>query len=245
MDQADYKSKIDLITEQLRKPIWLTEVDFDVDSVMRADKVEELMRTCFAHPNVGGIVLWVWWEGRRWRESLSSFLVDSSFVENGAGIRWRKLRDQWKTTTSGTTDASGNFAFTGFHGKYVAQMVDGEKFYADTFYLEPGTDSKTVEVNLTEVEPFPIRNLTEFPSKSISAVSFRLNGRTIRLHIPSGKNSEIFLTTYSISGKQLYREVVNIESDVNIAAKLPSGCHVFRIGTVNRTLYTGLDLRLR
>ena len=243
MDQADYKAKLDFVSSYISRPIWLTEVDFTADTTVRADKLEELMRTAYAHPNVGGLVLWVWWEGRRWREALNSVLVDSAFVENDMGVRWRMMRDKWKTATNRTSDANGNVVFTGFHGKYVAQVVDGEKFYADTFYLDPGAEVKSVNVNLVEVAPFEPVGIAEVRPRSMKTLPMRLNRRTVLLNLPSERTTEILLSTYSVSGRLLSSRKLSIKDGCDIISHLPAGCHIYRISAEGRTLYTGVGLQ--
>ncbi len=118
LEKSSYLSKINKIADQLNKPVWLTEVDFSITSNVGA-KMEELMRTCFSNPKVGGLIIWAWCKRRAWREGLTSFLVDSLLNETEVGRVWRQTREEWKTKkTNVTTDANGKYQFEGFQGKY-------------------------------------------------------------------------------------------------------------------------------
>ena len=55
-------------------PIWITELDAVVDSdLKRADTIDKIMRTAFAHPAVHGIVLWTFWDKHAWKKNTSLF----------------------------------------------------------------------------------------------------------------------------------------------------------------------------
>jgi len=55
-------------------PIWITELDTVVDNdSKRADAIEKIMRTAFAHPAVRGIVLWTFWDRHAWKKNASLF----------------------------------------------------------------------------------------------------------------------------------------------------------------------------
>ncbi len=242
MNRTIYKERIDTVANAVTQPLWLTEVDFPVPLEQRADMMEELMRFCFAHPRIEGIVLWVWWQGNRWRDIYTSFLVDSNYTENELGVRWRTIRNLWKTNSVATTDVSGKVSFKGFHGKYVVKATEGEKFFADTLYLEPGANAKSVEIALKEVLP---DGVIEQRRQGFISVPFQSNGHTIILKLPSAGNRQLFISTYTISGKLLSRTPVTIGNGMIHRFNAPSGCSVFRIGSVDKTLYTGMGVQLR
>jgi GH35 family endo-1,4-beta-xylanase len=243
MERSHYLERIDTIASALPgKELWLTEVDFELDTLSRADKLEELMRTAFAHPNIGGIMLWMWWEGNRWRSTYTSFLVDSNFTENELGARWRTVRDEWKTNLSGTTDAAGKYTFKGFHGKYVVSVNQADSEYTDTVYLEPGSGTKVVELNLSSATSVDERK----HGIIAAAIPFKLNGRTLML-IGSAEPGQLNVSMYDLSGKLLSRKSVEIgQGEYSLQADMPAGCHIFRIGTAaGQVLYTGKMAGLR
>ena len=241
VERTSYLERIDTIAAALPHELWLTEVDFLVDTLVRADKMEELMRTCFAHPRVGGLVLWVWWEGNRWRP-YTSFLVDSNFTENDLGERWRTVRDSWKTATEGTLDAGGGFGFRGFHGDYVASVQLGDSIFCDTFTLVPGEDTQKVALDLNFLTGTrqPLLN-------KASKASFSLNGKTVNFTLPPSENCPLFLFVYTLSGKLLAKKQVTVENgSIRLKDGEPvSGCHIICLGTERRTFFSTMNVILK
>lgn len=230
MDKDSYEPKINYLAEQLEKPVLLTDVDFSFDINQAPDKVEELMRTCFANPNVGGLIMGSWYQHSMTRSDVTSYFVDSMNNETPAGQRWREVRAEWKTEASGYTDESGKFSFNGFQGKYMIIV----SCFLDSFYLEPGEGVKTIEVGY-----FP--NFTvDYKSSSIKTIEIMVNGIIVPVKLPSRYNRQLFLTTYSLSGKQLSRSPVNIKNrKYQITPSIPY-CRIMRIETADRLpLYTG------
>jgi GH35 family endo-1,4-beta-xylanase len=84
----------------------------------QADYAEKFYRVCFAHPAVRAIT---WWD----------FCDDGAWLRGGGMLRpdlspkpvYERLKQlihgQWKTQTSGRTDAAGRFVFRGFAGHYL------------------------------------------------------------------------------------------------------------------------------
>ena len=90
MDKNSYEPKINYLAEQLGKPVWLTEIDFSLDINKAPDKLEELMRTCFANPNVGGIFMENWYRSSDSDSNLTSYFIDSVGNEtlwDSAGVK--------------------------------------------------------------------------------------------------------------------------------------------------------------
>lgn len=239
LEKSNYLPKIDKIANQLNKPIWLTEVDFSITSNVAA-KVEELMRTCFAHPKIDGLIFWVWCKRRMWRDNLTSYLVDSLLNESEVGRVWRETREEWKTKKNGvTTDANGKYSFEGFQGKYRVIVNTGGHTIIDTFYLEPGGGAKAINIPKSGS-----LNIVPNNRPGVKNAFLKVNGQLIYMTLPVG-NRQVYLSTYSIGGKLLLKIPVTINSGTALVSQIPSGCHVFRIGTVDRNLYIGMGLQLR
>lgn len=229
MNKSSYEPKINYLAEQLGKPVWLTDVDFSVDTNQAPDKIEELMRTCFANPNVGGLIMGSWCSRYRSPGNLTSYFVDSLNNETSCGRRWREVRDEWKTTVTGSTDDSGKFSFNGFQGKYQILI----SCYLDTFYLEPGEGTKTVEVTY-------LKSAVNHAPAGLKTTEIILNGISAPIKLPARYNRPLFLTTYSLSGQQLSRSPVNLAGGKHQIALATSCCRVFRIETADRLpIYTG------
>jgi GH35 family endo-1,4-beta-xylanase len=235
MDKSSYESKINYLAEQLGKRVLLTDVDFSFDISQAPDKIEELMRTCFANPNVAGISMGGWCQRYMPGSNLTSYFVDSLNSETPAGERWRGLRDTaFKTVTGGNTDIdSGTFQFNGFCGLYhVLISCD-----FDTFYLEPGEGTQTVEVIYQHGDT---NSAVKHALVGLKTAEFFINGIAVPVRLPARYTKQLFLTTYSLSGQQLSRSPVNPAGGRHQITPASSSCRVFRIEMADRQpLYTG------
>jgi hypothetical protein len=103
-------------------------------------------------------------------------------------------------------------------------------------YLHPGD-------SLEIIKDFPDPNAIRPVSKAKSdPILIRLNGSSIKLNVTPDGSGPMYLSTYSISGKLISRIPLNIVNGAATISKLPSGCHVFRISTANKQLYTGMGV---
>jgi endo-1,4-beta-xylanase len=238
MEKSSYEQKINKLAQQLGKPIWLTEVDFSLTS-NQAAKLEELMRSCFANKNVEGIIIWVWCKRKMWRGDITCYFVDSLLQETATGKKWRDVREEWKTKASGTTSASGVYAFNGYQGKYAVTIKNGGSTYVDTFYLEPGTGAKAVTVPRKAT---PVARDAAF--QGIRSDVVRVGGRQVYLTVPR-EGGRLFLSTYSTSGRLLSRVPFLMKNGCAEAAQIPAGCRVFQIHTAGTVCYTGTGFQLR
>jgi GH35 family endo-1,4-beta-xylanase len=236
MNKSIYEPKINYLVQQIGKPIWLTNVDFSVDINLAPDKLEELMRACFANPKVRGLTIRRWFRNYIPHDNLTSYFVDSMNNETSVGKRWRDVRDEWKTYTTGYTDESGKFKFNGYQGTYQVII----SCYLDTFYLEPGEGTKLVKVT-HQGEAAADRAMA-----SLKTIEIIINGRSVPVKLPSFYDKQVFLTTYSFSGQLLSRSTINLKNG-KYKVTLPfSYTRVFRIEAADRQpLYTGKIMRVR
>jgi endo-1,4-beta-xylanase len=232
-----FDNKINALSTGINnKKVWLTELDWQCDLGKSADQMELIMRSSFANKNVEGIICWVWCKRKMWGE-MTSYFVDSLLKENATGVKWREVREEFRTNDSGTTDANGKFSFNGFQGKYRVTVTSGGVVRSDTFYLEPGTGAKSLEISPVGIFKPRLSGSTTLP--------LQLHGQTIHLTIPPGENRQLYLSAYSIAGKLMSKTPVSIDKGTCGITAQPSGCHIFRIGSGDRTYYTGLGLQLR
>ncbi len=234
MNRQDYSKKIDSVAVNTNhKPIWLTEVDFEFTEG-KEDSLEELMRYAFAHPDIGGICLWMWWQGNRWRESYTSYLVDSSFNEVPLGARWRKMKDSaWTTNTVGTTNAAGEFKFRGFYGKYAVTVKYNNTERTDTANFIPGAPLTFCASGIVPRSP-TIRNQM-----------ITVNGKKVLLRVPETKMNRMYLSTYSLSGKLLTKVPFALRQGGVISAQLAVGCYLVRVEGDKEVFFTSkwLDIK--
>ncbi len=237
IEQAKYAANLDRVTSAIPRPIWLTEVDFAVAEEI-PDRMEELMRTAFAHPNVGGLMLWSWWEAKKWRSEMTSTLADGALGETETGTRWVEMRDKWKTRLAVTTDAAGTSAFRGFQGEYIAVHRADNQYLASRFYLEPGTSDKAVTLALkdTVITDSMYNELIKVPVRrsmgsGLTPTYMYLNGRRITLR-DRAAGEGLFLFTYSVTGRQLSKVPLSLHrKSVDLPAAITAGCRIVRIGT--------------
>jgi hypothetical protein len=230
MNKSSYEPKINYLAQQLGKRVWLTDVDFSFNISQAPDKLEELMRTCFANPNVAGISMGGWCQRYMPGGNLTSYFVDSLNNETPCGQRWRDLRDTFKTVVGGNTDDSGKITFNGFQGQYHT-LISCE---FDTFYLEPGDGPKTVEV------VYQHGTAVNHALTSLKTTHIFINGIAVPVKLPTHYNRPLFLTTYSLSGQQLSRLLMNPAGGRHRIPLSSSCSRLFRIETADRLpLYTG------
>nr|GMC50744.1 endo-1,4-beta-xylanase A-like [Ipomoea batatas] len=128
-------------------PVWFTEIDFSsTNEYVRADDLEVMLRECFAHPAVEGIMLWGFWELFMSREN--SHLVNAEGDLNEAGRRYLALKEEWLSHSHGHIDAQGHFSFRGFHGSYELEIIGMSKRFTRTFVVEKGDDPLVISIDL-------------------------------------------------------------------------------------------------
>ncbi len=236
MDKSSYEPKINYLAEKLGKPVWLTDVDFSVGIDQAPEKIEELMRSCFSNPNIGGIFMENWYRYSDSDRNLTSYFVDSMGNETPVGQRWREVRSEWKTTEGGYSDDSGKYYFNGYHGKYQILI----SCYLDSFYVEPGEDTQTIVITYYAESGISRR------SGSLKTTEFIINGNTARVLLHHGYNKQLFLTTYTLSGQQLSRSPVSLKGGRVMLPSSLSCCQIVRIETSERKpLYTGKIMAVR
>ncbi len=232
MNKNVYEPKINYLAQQLGKPVLINDVDFNFDINQAPDKIEELMRTCFANPNVNGLCMGGWCQRYMPDSNLTSYFVDSLGNETPLGQRWREVRDEWKTDTAGFADDSGKFRFNGYQGQYHV-IISCEY---DTFYLEPGEGTKTVKIVYQQGETTAVNHTLA----GLKTTEISVNGISISFKLPARYNKQLFLATYSLSGQLLSRSPVNPAGGKHQVTPASSCCRLFRIETIDRLpLYMG------
>ncbi|WP_419193560.1 endo-1,4-beta-xylanase [Kolteria novifilia] len=109
-------------------PLEVTEFTLNVtDEKFQAAYTRDFLTACFSHPAVSGIVLWGFWQGNMFEPNAALYRTDWTLKPNGQVVRDLLLR-QWRTETSGKTDASGQLTIRGFRGDYnLTAAKDGKR----------------------------------------------------------------------------------------------------------------------
>jgi hypothetical protein len=112
---------------QLGLPIESTELSLNIeDRGLQADYMRDYMIAFFSHPNVNGIMLWGFWEGRHWRPQAALFARD--WTPRPQWAAWQDLvNKQWKTDTKVTSDEHGIARVRGFCGEYEIEAATNGK----------------------------------------------------------------------------------------------------------------------
>lgn len=116
-------------------PIWITEFDTpgkgwgdtrEEREPRQADYLREHLTACFAHPAVGGYLIWGFWDGRHWADDAPLFREDWS--EKPAYDVWRELVfDRWWSDETTSTDAEGILRIRLFKGDHRVTLTHGER----------------------------------------------------------------------------------------------------------------------
>lgn len=108
----------------------------------QADAAENFYRLWFSHPAVEGISWWNVPDGGAapGEDTVFSGLLHSDMMAKPSYRSLQRLiHSEWRTESTGVTDAKGNFAFRGFHGDYAIE-VSGHTG-KETLTLSPGISS--------------------------------------------------------------------------------------------------------
>ena len=97
------------------------------DEAAQADYAVKFYRVCFAHPAMRAITWWDLCDQGSWRPGGGMLRADMSPKPVYEQLK-RLIHEEWKTRTSGATDADGRFTFRGFCGTYRLLLdVHGRK----------------------------------------------------------------------------------------------------------------------
>ncbi len=107
----------------------------------KAKALADYYRICFAHPAVGGILMWGFWGGANWIPASSLYRRD--WTPTPAAQAYRDLVfHQWWTRWEGTADANGRCEVRAFYGKHRVTAGTRET----TVELKQANGTQTVTV---------------------------------------------------------------------------------------------------
>ena len=107
----------------------------DAEEQAKAKALSDYYRICFAHPAVGGILMWGFWEGANWIPQSSLYRRDWSPTPAADAYRGLVFK-RWWTTWSGVTDAQGRCEVKAFFGKHKV-TAGGKEIVVDLKRGEP------------------------------------------------------------------------------------------------------------
>ena len=118
----------------------LTEFDVNTngDDELQADWLRDTLIMAYSHPAYSAVMLWVFWEGAGWKPETALWRNDWSEKPNAKV--WRELVCKaWRTTASGSTDATGTFGVHGHRGLYEVTIESAGRKETRTFNTERGS----------------------------------------------------------------------------------------------------------
>jgi endo-1,4-beta-xylanase len=116
----------DKITGSHRSGVW--------DEAAQADYAVKFYRVCFAHPSVRAITWWDLSDQNSWRPGGGMLRKDMTPKPVYEQLH-RLIHQEWQTSLSGATDATGRFAFRGYRGAYRVAIQAGGATASRQFQL--------------------------------------------------------------------------------------------------------------
>lgn len=127
-------------------PMKITEYDYATfDENLQAEWQRDFYLLCFSHPQVNGILMWGFWDGRHWRKGAGLFKKDWTPREAADAYAQLILKDLL-TNTRLTSDEDGVIKLRGFHGDYNMIAVNGAAAVSQSFSVGPQGTRLTVVV---------------------------------------------------------------------------------------------------
>jgi len=104
------------------------------DEAAQADYAAKFFRVCFAHKNVVALTWWDLCERGAWLKG-GGLLRKDLTPKKVYTVLKKLIHEEWSTDRTGKTDASGAFAFRGFHGTYAVTTRAGAETTKTEFHL--------------------------------------------------------------------------------------------------------------
>ena len=135
------------------RPIHISEITVpcfgttDDDEALQAEIAEMLYRTWFSHPAVASIVWWNVVDGHAYGKEgeLRGGLVNKDLATKAVyRTLLHLIRTEWRTTTNGSTDATGTYSIRAYHGHHHVRVTAAGKTTEVDLVLRSDTTCQTV-----------------------------------------------------------------------------------------------------
>ncbi len=128
----------------------------------QADYADMFYRACFSHPAVKAISWWDVCDIDAWQPNGGLLRNDLSTKPAYDALK-QLITEEWRTEANGSTQASGEYGFSGFHGQYsITVEVNGQTYESSAHLSEDGQNIFNVTVEVEEeqdtVAPVITRN---------------------------------------------------------------------------------------
>ncbi|MFP4281893.1 MAG: endo-1,4-beta-xylanase [Opitutales bacterium] len=136
----------------------ITEYDVTTDDQqLQADYLKDFYTIAFSHPQVVGIQMWGFWDGRHWRDNAALFELD--WTPRAQLAAYEDLLAQWDSTFELTTNDAGTVTGRGFKGTYTGTVQAGDTTWELTFPVDDAFSSLGLTLpaaaGLTEARALP------------------------------------------------------------------------------------------
>ncbi|GAB3023465.1 endo-1,4-beta-xylanase [Natronobiforma cellulositropha] len=120
----------------------------------RAEVFRQFLKTAYGHPNVDEFVMWGFWDNAHWLDEAPFFEED--WTEKPALDVYRDLVfDEWWTSESGTTDASGTYTVDAFLGDHEVTVTTDEESVTQTVSVTDSSAGQELTVTVAGGETTP------------------------------------------------------------------------------------------
>ena len=188
-----FKEIFDHYSTRYNSRIKITEYDInkEVDPMVQARYLEDLLTMSFSHPAVDAFIMWGFWDGNHWGQNAPIFNLDWSIKPSGQAYI-DKVFNEWWTNDEANSDLSGTASFRPYKGKHkITVTKDGKE--------------KTQEVLLTnDAEVNITMDITSSTNDDLTSV-FNIfpNPTTNDITIESSHNNKVEIKVLTTDGKLL------------------------------------------
>ncbi|MBP6237974.1 MAG: endo-1,4-beta-xylanase [Saprospiraceae bacterium] len=140
-----FKQIFDDYSTRYNARIKITEYDInkEVDPMIQARYLEDLLTMSFSHPSVDAFIMWGFWDGNHWHQNAPIFNLDWSIKPSGQAYI-DKVFNKWWTNEESSSDQSGKVSFRPFKGKHKITVTKNGKEKIQEVLL-----NNYAEVNIT------------------------------------------------------------------------------------------------
>lgn len=123
-----FKQIFDDYSARYNARIKITEYDIhkEVDPMIQARYLEDLLTMSFSHPAVDAFIMWGFWDGNHWHQNAPIFNLDWSIKPSGQAYI-DKVFNAWWTKDETNSDASGKASFRPYKGKHKITVTKNGK----------------------------------------------------------------------------------------------------------------------
>jgi len=136
-------------------PILITEFDIQINDrdndeevAFQRDLLRDFLIASFSHEAVEGVMSWGFWAGDHWRPTGAYYDEDWTLRPHGEQFM-DLVFEEWWTEESGSTDADGVYATSGFKGTYRITAAHGAQTAEREISIDDDTGTVTVSIGET------------------------------------------------------------------------------------------------